>query len=710
MTIAVRLPAMIVGAALVLAIGIGIANYINASNELQHAAEQKLSALAEARSGALRDYLGSIEQDLRSQSTSPFVRQAIGDFRRAWRDLGAGQTERLQRLYITDNPHPTGSKDELDRADDFSAYSEVHGRYHPWFRTFLRERDYYDIFLLDPDGNLIYSVFKELDYATNLNSGEWKDTDLGNAFRAARDGAPGSQSFFDFRPYAPSHDAPASFISAPVYADGGALLGVLVLQMPIARMNAIMQQTAGMGESGETFIVGADFLMRSDSRFSEESTILKQKVETETVKAALAGDIGVRVTPDYRGVPVVSAYKPFEFAGTRWALLAEADTAEVRAPVDSMRNQMLLIGVTLLLVTAAVGTFLSRGISRQISQMTETMRALAGGDLAVEVGGTTRSDEIGDMARAVSVFKDNAIKSKELEAAAAEADRQAQEDKRQAMHELADRLDSAVGGVVDAVGAASDELQGTAKSMSSTAEQTSQQAAAVAAASEEASTNVQTVASAAEEMSSSVDEIRRQVGQSTEIAGRAVQEAQRTNATVQGLAEAAEKIGEVVNLISAIAEQTNLLALNATIEAARAGEAGKGFAVVASEVKSLANQTATATEQIATQIGSMQSVTGEAVDGIGAIGGTIEKINEITTTIAAAVEQQGAATQEIARNVQEASKGTGEVSSNIAGVSQAASASGASAKQVLDATGKLNEESQNLRTEVEKFLQQIRAA
>ncbi|MDJ0950846.1 MAG: methyl-accepting chemotaxis protein [Alphaproteobacteria bacterium] len=267
-----------------------------------------------------------------------------------------------------------------------------------------------------------------------------------------------------------------------------------------------------------------------------------------------------------------------------------------------------------------------------------------------------------------------------------------------------------VAGVVDLVSSASTELQSTAEAMSATAEETSRQATAVAAASEEASTNVQTVASAAEEMSGSVDEIGRQVNQSTDIAKKAVAEANRTNETVQGLAEAAQKIGEVVDLISDIAEQTNLLALNATIEAARAGDAGKGFAVVASEVKSLANQTAKATEEIAAQINSMQSVTGEAVDAIKGIGGTIEQINEIATAIASAVEQQGAATQEISRNVGEAAKGTTEVSSNITSVNQAAGETGASAKQVLDASSKLNQESQNLRTEVERFLQEIRAA
>ena len=278
------------------------------------------------------------------------------------------------------------------------------------------------------------------------------------------------------------------------------------------------------------------------------------------------------------------------------------------------------------------------------------------------------------------------------------------------LNDLADDLESKVKGVVDTVASASTEMQSTAESMTATAEQTSNQATAAASAAEETTTNVQTVASAAEEMSNSISEIGRQVDQSSDIAGKAVEEAERTNETVQSMAAAAQKIGEVVKLISDIAEQTNLLALNATIEAARAGDAGKGFAVVAAEVKSLANQTAKATEDIAGQIGAMQSVTGEAATAINTIGETIKEISEIGTTISAAVEEQRAATQEIARNVQQAAQGTGEVSANIASVNQAATEAGESARHVLSASGELATQSEMLRGEVDGFVQQIRAA
>ncbi len=396
---------------------------------------------------------------------------------------------------------------------------------------------------------------------------------------------------------------------------------------------------------------------------------------------------------------------------------------EIRAEAETAFYLNLVLAGLLLVVVTGLSVFVSRGISRPVASMTNMMTALADKDLSVEIIGTERRDEIGDMARAVEVFKHNAIEAEKLEAEKREEEarseqrrkeREAEQEKRaqraEEIQEACNAFDQSVSGVIETVSSASTELQTTAQTLSATAEQTTERATTVAAASEEASTNVQTVASAAEEMSSSVDEIGRQVSQSTEIAGKAVSEAQRTNETVQGLAEAAQKIGDVVNLISDIAEQTNLLALNATIEAARAGDAGKGFAVVASEVKSLANQTAKATEEIGAQIGSMQSVTGEAVEAIEGIGTTIGQISEIATAISAAVEEQGAATQEIARNVQEAARGTTEVSSNITGVNQAATETGAASKQVLDATGQLSREAEGLKNEVDRFLSEIRAA
>jgi methyl-accepting chemotaxis protein len=385
------------------------------------------------------------------------------------------------------------------------------------------------------------------------------------------------------------------------------------------------------------------------------------------------------------------------------------DAASVLGGIGFLQVALWVLLAAGMSLAGAIATLTARSIANPIAGMTDAMKRLATGDKAAPIPGGDRRDEIGDMAGAVQVFKENMIKAEELDAE--QKAEQARKERRQiAVEGYIKEFDQSVGSSLNMLASASTELQTTAQSMTATAEETQRQSTAVAAASEQASSNVQTVASAAEELSSSVAEISRQVTESSRIAGQAVEDAKRTNDQVQALAEAAQRIGDVVKLINDIAGQTNLLALNATIEAARAGEAGKGFAVVASEVKSLATQTAKATDDIAAQVKAIQNATTDSVQAISSITGTIGRINEIATTIASAVEEQGAATQEIARNVQQASAGTSEVTSNIAGVSQAAADTGSASTQVLGAAGELAKQGEILRADVGKFLADIRAA
>jgi len=363
----------------------------------------------------------------------------------------------------------------------------------------------------------------------------------------------------------------------------------------------------------------------------------------------------------------------------------------------------IIIGLVIALYVARTA------IVAPINGVNGAMQSLSNGQLDVTIPGTDRGDEVGMMAKTLQVFRDKLADGERMRSTQ-QAEQERQLKRAQTVDGAVARFEKAIAGVVSTVNSSATELQTTAQSMTATAEETSRQSTAVAAASAQTTQNVQTVASATEELSASIREIGSQIGEAGRIIASAVSQAAETDGKVKSLAEAAQKIGAVVSLINDIASQTNLLALNATIEAARAGEAGKGFAVVASEVKALATQTARATEEIDSQIRSIQDASVSSAEAIREIADTIRRVNEVSTAIASAVEEQGAATQEISRNVQQAAQGTSEVSANIGNVTEAAAITGQSANGVLSAAGDLARNGGVLRSEVDSFLRDIRAA
>jgi methyl-accepting chemotaxis protein len=451
--------------------------------------------------------------------------------------------------------------------------------------------------------------------------------------------------------------------------------------------NGEFRESAGT-LGGRNLFSSADY-----RRAAEGAFVLRQDKLNATPVAALLGRIN-----DFSGKPV----------GVVEIVMDNSDY--INAKNDAY---LLAIGIcaVALLLAAVAGYLVAGGISRPILSITQAMRELAAGRIDIDIPGVNRRDEIGDIAKIVTVIRLNAEQRARDEVdAKINQDREVAARRKADMNKLAVEFEEAVGEIIETVSSASTELEGSAGILTSSAERSQQLTAMVAAASDEASSNVQSVASATEEMTSSVNEISRQVQDSARIANEAVDQARKTNDRVAELSQAAGRIGAVVELINSIAGQTNLLALNATIEAARAGDAGRGFAVVAAEVKTLAEQTAKATGEIGQQINGIQAATLDSVGAIREIGDTIGRLSEISSTIAAAVEEQGAATQEISRNVQHAAQGTQHVSANIIDVQRGASETGAASSQVLSAAQSLSRDSTKLKAEVAKFLNSVRVA
>jgi methyl-accepting chemotaxis protein len=390
-----------------------------------------------------------------------------------------------------------------------------------------------------------------------------------------------------------------------------------------------------------------------------------------------------------------------------------AEKAQALAATELSHANRLSLALEIVVILALLGSviFTFVDVSRPLTRLNNALGRMAAGDLNIEIPGANRGDEVGDLAKTVIVIRQNAeTKAREEAETKIRQDEVLARQRKAEMAKMANDFENAVGRIVETVSSASGELEASAGTLTATADRAQELTTMVAAASEEASTNVQSVASATEQLSSSVNEISRQVQESARMATDAVGQARSTTDRVSELSKAASRIGDVVELINTIAGQTNLLALNATIEAARAGEAGRGFAVVASEVKALAEQTAKATGEIGLQINGIQGATADSVNAIKEISGTIERLSEIASTIAAAVEEQGASTQEISRNVQQAAHGTQQVSSNITDVQRGASETGSASSQVLSAAQTLSADSGRLKAEVSKFLNSVRAA
>ncbi len=401
MKISIRLPVFIVVSSVLAAGAVGFISYWKAAEELNSLASKMMVAVRESRAASFRLYLSSIDEDLELLSESSAVKQALTEFSGAFSGFGVfrQRTEAILKLaYNARSPDGPLTTDN-SVPEVLKRYRDVHAVYGPWLSHLAKVRGYYDVFLINASGDVVYSVAKEADFATNLLIGPWKDTHLGKSLNGALDDPPNIQKqFSDFHTYAPSGNAPASFFSRPIEVDGN-VVGVLVFQTPISRINKIMQTTAGMGDTGQTYIVGRDRLMRSDSRFELGSTILKTQIPTEAVDLALAGRSGVLAIKDYRGNAALSAFAPFDFKAVRWAIISEMSINELLAPIVELRSFLLIAGAIVCVVIVLFGLALARSITSPLSAISGAFERFGETHKAEALSEINRADELGDMAR-----------------------------------------------------------------------------------------------------------------------------------------------------------------------------------------------------------------------------------------------------------------------------------------------------------------------
>jgi methyl-accepting chemotaxis protein len=671
--ISVKLPLAIISMGVVTAIVISQILVVLSTKSLESGINTRLIDGVQVQSKNLKRYLSSIESDLKIQGSNTAVLDALNGFSRTF----MGQ-QKQQALYIFNNKYPMGQKNKLIAANDGSEYSKLHAKYHPWLKKFVDDRGYYDLFLIDKQGNVVFTVFKELDYATNLKTGQWKDTDIANVYnQVANNPNKDLTAFTDFAAYAPSSNVPASFMAHRIVNEKGQFQGVIAFQMPIAELNNAMQK---LGNTGETFITGKDLFYRTDSKFSTESTILKNKVP-EVFQAVFEQSKQKNHVPQVltmNNKPTLTYVEPLKFNGVEWFFAGVQTTDELFAPVYQMQWVTWLGLVFISVGLYALGVALAKQLTTPLEQLTYTMTELASGNELITVNGQERGDELGTMAQAVQVFKENLIQKNQNDRKALLLQKQSEEQ----LLSFASQLEETVQHSMEQLYKELESLGQATQQMASDAEQTA--------------SGVQNVAAASNQLSVAANEISSQVGSTSSMANNANHEGTQATSMMQHLAQATNDIGQVVGLIKGITEQTNLLALNATIEASRAGEAGKGFAVVASEVKELARQTAKATQDIAQQIDQVQGETEDSMKTIETIACIVQEVSVAANSMAAAVEEQTATLKDISFSLED--------------VSRCASGFTANVNRVSIATERVANQSSTVEHELAAFLTKLRAS
>ena len=676
-------------------VALALISLTRTSKALSDEASNQLAAIRAIKKTQIENFFAERMDDAIVLAENPFTHQAFKDLNAAL-DANGG---------VTSGNFRGNTNGQYDAP---AAFKAVHDKYYPTFAHYMEQYGYYDLFLMGAEhGDISFTVAKEADFGMRLKNVESSLKDVWDI--AVKEGR---VTLSDTKPYAPSADAPAQFVAAPI-KENGRVIGVIALQISLEAVNRIMQERTGMGETGETYLVGSDKLMRSDSFLdptghsvvaSMAGTVEANGVDTEAVRSALKGETDTRVITDYNGNPVFSSWDTATLGDITWIILAEIDKAEVDIPIYQIIIYILIAAVIIFAIVIIVTIFFSRGLTTPLKAGVAFANQIASKDLTALIDRKylSRKDEIGKLSVALI-------------------------DMRDSLKGMMGEMNTGMGSLA----AASTELLSISEDMAKGVNMTTEKASTVAAASEElnanatsvaagmeqSSTNLNSVASATEEMTATIGQIAQNTESARTVTEQAVEQSKQVTELMDALGTSANEIGKVTETITSISDQTNLLALNATIEAARAGAAGKGFAVVASEIKDLAKQTADATEDIRSKIDGIQASTNNSIVDIKKITVIVQNVNDYVTTIAAAVEEQSVTTKDISDNmgqassaVQDASERTAQnstvsqdIAKEIAEVSTSADEMAVAGSQVAESAKELSTLSERLKAMVEQY-------
>lgn len=660
---------------------------------------QNSSYILNTQKSAIESYLSSIQNDVKVMSESFVVQQALVQFSTAFHRIDGDATQSLHDAYIRGNENKVGEKHLLDYSENGLWYDSVHKRYHPLFRSFNQTKGYYDTFLVNKDGWVVYSNFKEADFATNIIDGKYKNSGISEVFKKAINTR--KVASVDFAPYQPSGNAPASFIAAPIY-NNGTLEGAFIIQVPIAKINSVLSSFTSDGKTAEVFLTSSsDSLLRSTPYGADDTALLSQKTP---LPLSAAGETIYSIDRD--GNEVLFNVTDIEYLDQNWLLVYKIDRSEISQPIVDLQKLLVLISISLVFLMTLVSIFISKSISNPIKEITNIMSRMSSGQRGIKIPYLGEKTEIGNMASALDVFQ---LKLEEGERISAE---QLKEQKRKL--ERQEFVNSKIltfknnfAEIFGVVNKSIESVYETSEELLQGAERSSQSVLGVQSSAEDSAKNVTEVARSTEELSLSINEIESRAKNSGKQIEKAVSEAVTMNQSIDSLSNVASSIGEIVNLIKNIAGQTRLLSLNATIEAARAGESGKGFAVVASEVKNLANQTSEATENISKQITDVQNATGEVVKYIKIITDIIHDLEAELGSIFDALGTQNSATSKIVESINVATSKTQDVTDNVSEISAIVSQTESRSHHLTEQANQLRTRAEKLNDDLTKFLNDI---